>query len=167
MSRIIQFNILLFLLLAAARLVAQQAQSPGNGADACALVPKAEIEKIMGISLIEGTKDEKMQRQGVLSTCDYSTSDGGQLSILIRQTKVKYVPGSEKTEFEKAGMTLRYVEGLGAAAFFSDIAGLGTGLNVFRGDYDYVLITAMSVGPVEKISPNMEKLARILLERWK
>lgn len=156
-----------FLMFAVAQAYVQQSKSPGNGADACALVSKAEIEKIMGVSLSDGQKAPNLQRQGLLSTCDYAISEGGQISILLRQNKVKYVAGSEKAEFEKAGMKLRYAQGLGDVAFFSDMPGLGTGLNVFRGDFDFILITATNAGAVDKISPNLEKLAQIIIERWK
>jgi hypothetical protein len=156
----------MFLMMAAAAANAQ-GKPPGDGADACTLISRAEIEEIMGIKLSDGEKTSNLQKKGILSTCDYSTAEGGQVSMLIRQTSVKYLPGSEKAEFEKTGMKLRYAQGLGDTAFFADMAGTGTGLNIFRGDHDFVLITAMGIGPLEKVSPNMVKLAHILLDRWK
>jgi hypothetical protein len=52
-------------------------------------------------------------------------------------------------------------------AFFTDVFGMGAGLNVFRGDYDYVLVSAMAAGAPDKVSPTLEKLARLVLDRWK
>ena len=146
---------------------AQQTPSPGNGVDACTMVSKAEIEKIMGGSLSNGKQTPSLQKQGSMSSCDFAISKGGQISIVLQQTKEKYVSGSEKAKFEKAGMTFRYTQGLGSVAFFIDMSGLGTGLMVFRGDYDSLLITAMNSGPEQTVTPKLESLARILLERWK
>lgn len=156
-----------FFISAAAQPYAQQIQSPGNGVDACTLISKAEIETIMGASLGDGKQPPSLQKQGSMSSCDFAISEGGQISIVLQKTKEKYVTGSEKARFEKAGMTFRYTQGLGDVAFFIDMSSLGTGLMAFRGDYDSFLITAMNSGPKEKVEPKLEKLARLLLERWK
>jgi hypothetical protein len=166
MRRIAGLVFTLSMMLVAADALAQS-RPPGNGADACTLVSRAEIEEVMGIKFNAGEKASNLQKKGILSTCDYSTAEGGQFSILIRQTTVKYVPGSEKAEVERSGMKLRYTQGLGSTAFFADMADMGTGLKIFRGDYDFIQITVMGVGSSEKISPNVEKLARILLDRWR
>ena len=145
-----------------------QGQPPGRGADACALVTKAEIEQALGVKLGDAKKNPRMQNPGVLSSCDYSTPEGGEVGILIRQNAVKYVIGSEKAEFEKQGMKLRYMKGLGTTAFFIDMFGMGTGLGVFRGDYDYVQLSAMLIsGDPAKIAAGLEKVARLVIERWK
>ena len=156
---------LTFGLLAVSAASAQPA--PGKGAEACALVPKAEIEQIVGTKLVDGKKKTRMQNPGVLSSCDYESAGGGQVGVLIRRNAVKYVPGSEKAEFEKQGMKIRYVKGIGTTAFFIDMFGMGTGMSVFRGDYDYVQVSAMAVSTPEKVSPAVEKLTRLVLERWK
>ena len=123
-----------------------QGGPPGRGADACALVTKAEIEQALGVKLGDATKNPRMQNPGVLSSCDYSSPAGGQVSVLIRRTTAKYVIGSEKAEFEKQGMKLRYTQGLGTTAFFID----------------------MSIGgnPTETTA-GLETIARLVLERWK
>jgi hypothetical protein len=56
------------------------------------------------------------------------------------------VVGTEKAEFEKRGMKLRYITGLGTTAFLTDLFGIGTSLNVLRGDYDYISVTATMLG---------------------
>jgi hypothetical protein len=145
-----------------------RATAPGKGADACALVTKAEIEQALGIKLQDGKKEPRMQNPGVLSSCDYPTGGGGQVGVLIRQNLTKYVVGTEKAEFEKQGMKLEYVKGLGTTAAFIDMFGMGTGLIVFRGDYDYVQVSAMMSGIDKKVLPErLDKLTRLVLERWK
>jgi hypothetical protein len=145
-----------------------KAVPPGKGADACTLVSKAEIEEAMGLKLQDGKKNPNMQNAGVLSSCDYSTQSGGQVSILIRQNPTKYVPGTEKAEFEKQGMKLTYLKGLGTTAALMDMMGMGSGLIVFRGDYDYVQVSAMMSGVDGKLlPPRLEKLTRLVLDRWK
>lgn len=145
-----------------------QGKPPGSGADACALASKAEVEQALGLKLGDGTKNPRMQNPGVLSSCDYATPDGGEVGVLIRQNPVKYVLGTEKAEFEKQGMKLTYTKGLGTTAFFIDMFGMGTGLGIFRGDYDYVQLSAMATGAdPAKTRAGLEKLARLVLERWK
>jgi hypothetical protein len=90
------------------------------------------------------------------------------MSILIRHNSSKYVPGSEKSELEKAGMKMRMIQDLGTIAFFADISGSDTALSVLRGDYDFVLITAIGMnGTLGELSSDLEDLARLILERWK
>jgi len=145
-----------------------KAAAPGKGADACTLVSKAEIEQALGVKLQDGKREPRMQNPGVLSSCDYPTGGGGQVGILVRQNPTKYVVGTEKAEFEKQGMKLEYVKGLGTTAAFIDMFGMGKGLIVFRGDYDYVQVSAMMSGIDKKVLPErLEKLTRLVLDRWK
>jgi hypothetical protein len=141
---------------------AAQSRPPGKGADACALVSKAEIEQILGLKLNSTPTNPRMQKPGLLSTCYYTGPGGGQVTILIRRNLTKFVPGQERPADEK----FREVKGLGAAAFFTDTPPIGTSLNVFRGDYDYILVSGMGLGEPQKVSPGLEKLARLLVERW-
>ena len=158
----------LLLLILTPVLAFAQGKPPGKGADACTLASKTEIEQTIAVKLQDGVKNPKMQNPGVLSSCDYKTGDGGTVSVLIRQNPTKYVPGTEKDAFEKQGMKLRYVNGLGTTAAFIDMFGMGTGMFVFRGDYDYVQVSAMMVGGDAKTLPDrIEKLTRLVLERWK
>jgi hypothetical protein len=141
--------------------------APGKGADACALVTKAEIQQAFGVQVNDGTKNPRMQNPGVLSSCDYQGAGGESISVLIRQNAVKYVPGTEKPEFEKQGMKLRPAPGIGASAFYMDMFGMGTGSVVFRGDYDYVQVSAMNAGAAKKVEAGVEKITRMVLDRWK
>jgi hypothetical protein len=144
------------------------AQAPGKGADACTIVSKVEIEQALGLKLKDGVKDPKMQNAGVLSSCDYGAGANGQVGVLLRRNSVKYVPGTEKAEFEKQGMKLTYIKGLGTTAAFMDMFGMGTGLIVFRGDYDYLQVSAMMTDVNAKVlTERLEKLGRLVLERWK
>ena len=145
-----------------------QGKAPGQGANACTIVAKAELEQAFGVKLGDGAKNPRMQNPGVLSSCDYAAPDGGSVAVLIRRNALKYVPGSEKAEFEKQGMKLKYTTGLGTTAFFVDMFGMGTSLGVFRGDYDYVQLSAMGTGGAEAArSAALAKAAKLVLERWK
>lgn len=144
-----------------------QGKPPGQGADACTLVSKAELEQTFAVKLGDGKKNPSMQNPGVLSSCDYATSGGGKVSVLIRLTAVKYVVGSEKAEFAKqGGMKLKYTTGLGTTAFFIDMFGMGTRLGIFRGDYDYVQLSAMATGDNEAArAAALTKIATLVLDR--
>jgi hypothetical protein len=158
----------LLLLVMTPALASAQGKPPGKGADSCALVTKAEIEQAIGVKLKDGVKEPKMQNPGVLSSCDYKSDAGAAVSILIRQNPTKYVAGTEKDAFEKQGMKLDYIKGLGTTAAFIDMYGMGKGLIVFRGDYDYLQVSAMMTGVDAKVLPDrLEKLTRLVLERWK
>jgi len=154
-----------FLLMVAADAMAQKL--PGQGADACTLVAKAEIEKLFGVTLADGRKDPSIQTPGHQSACDFARSGGvGQIRVLLRHDTTPLVAGPEKAT-GKGSASLRYVKGLGDTAYFMDAGDLGTVLNVYRGGHDLILVSAMFVGSAAKVSPPVEKLARLVVDRWK
>ena len=53
------------LLLLAAASAAGQAKLPGQGAEACTVASKAEIEKTLGVKLADGEKPPKLQTPGL------------------------------------------------------------------------------------------------------
>ncbi len=157
-----------FLLLLVPAAASAQGKPPGKGVDACTIVSKAEIEQALGLTLADGKKEPRMQNPGVLSSCDYSAGAGGTVSVLLRQNATKWVKGTEKAEFEKQGMKLNYTTALGETAAFIDMMGMGTGLAVFRGDYDYIQVSAMMTGADKKTLPDrLVKLGKLVMERWK
>ncbi len=145
-----------------------QSKAPGKGVDACTVVSKAEIEQAMGLKLKDGKKEPRMQNPGVLSSCDYDEESGGQVSVLLRRNAAKFVKGTEKAEFEKQGMKLTYTTALGDTAAFIDMMGMGTGLAVFRGDYDYIQLSAMMTSADKKTLPDrLVGLGKLVMDRWK
>jgi hypothetical protein len=140
---------------------------PGQGADACTLVQKAEIEKLFGVTLADGRKDPNIQTPGHQSVCDYARTGGpGQIRILMRHDTTPLVAGSEKAA-TRGGAGLRYVKDLGDTAYFMDAGDIGTVLNVYRGGHDLIVVSAMAMGSAAKVSPPVEKLARLVVDRWK
>jgi hypothetical protein len=153
-----------FLLLAAAD-AAGQAKLPGQGADACTLVSKAEIEQTLGVKLADGVQNPSLQKPGVRSDCDYKTSDGGIVTIAIQHRPIKY-EGTATVDAKKQGVQQGHIPGLGRDAFLTEASGIWS-LSIFRGDYDYINVTVMGSISVKPASAAVEKLGRIVLDRWK
>jgi len=153
-----------FLLLVAAD-AAGQAKLPGQGADACTLVSKAEIEQTLGVKLADGVQNPSLQKPGVRSDCDYKTSDGGIVTIAIQHRPIKY-EGTATVDAKKQGVQQGHIPGLGRDAFLTEADGLWN-LSIFRGDYDYINVTVMGSISVKPASAAVEKLGRIVLDRWK
>ncbi len=158
------FTVFALLLLATAD-AAEQAKPPGQGADACTLVSKAEIEQTLGVKLADGEKKPSLQTPGVVSTCNYKTSDGGLVTIAIRRRPIKY-EGTATVDARKQGVQQGHIQGLGRDALLTESSGLEN-LSIFRGDYDYINVFVMGSISVKPASAAVEKLGRIVLDRWK
>ena len=157
------------LLLLLAVNAAEQAKPPGQGADACAVVSRAEIEQVLGVKLTDGVKNPALQTPGVVSTCDYKTSGGGRVTIAIRRRPIKY-EGTATVDAKKQGVQQGHIAGLGRDALLTEASAGETSienLSIFRGDYDFISITFMGSSPVKPISAALEKLGRMVLDGWK
>jgi hypothetical protein len=153
------------LLLLAAVDAAGQAKLPGQGADACTVVSKADIEQTLGVKLADGVKNPNLQTPGVVSTCNYKRSDGGFVTIAIRHRPIKY-EGTATLDAKKQGVAQGHIAGLGRDALLTEVAGVEN-LSIFRGDYDFITITAMGSISVKPASAAVEKLGRMVLDGWK
>jgi len=168
MRRLAYLTVFALLLLATAD-AAEQAKPPGQGADACAVVSKAEIERTLGVKLADGEKNPRLQTPGVVSTCDYKTSDGGIVTIAIRRRPIKY-EGTATVDAKKQGVQQGHIPGLGRDAFLTEVSAGETrveNLSIFRGDYDYINVFVMGSIPVKPASAAVEKLGRMVLDGWK
>jgi hypothetical protein len=154
----------LFLLAGAA--AAQEAKLPGQGADACTLVSKAEIEQTLGIQLGDGVKNPSLQTPGVVSTCNYKTADFGQVTIAIRHRPIRY-QGTAAVDARKQGVQQGHIQGLGRDALLTETAGVAWSLVIFRGDYDVISVMVSGSITVKPPSAAVEKLGRMVLDRWK
>ena len=152
-----------FLLLAAVD-AAGQAKLPGQGADACTVVSKADIEQTLGVKLADGEKPPRLQEPGVVSTCNYKIS-GGIVSIAIRHRPIKY-EGTATVDAKKQGVEQGHIAGLGRDAFLTEASGIEN-LTIFRGDYDLINLMVMGSIPVKPASAAVEKLGRMVLDGWK
>ena len=152
------------LLLLAAADAAGQAKLPGQGADACTVVSKAEIEQTLGVKLTDGEKPPNLQTPGVVSTCNYKIS-GGIVSIAIRHRPIKY-EGTATVDAKKQGVEQGHIPGLGRDAFLTEASGMEN-LTIFRGDYDMINVMVMGSISVKPASAAVQKLGRIVLDGWK
>ncbi len=153
------------LLLLAAADAAAQAKLPGQGADACTVVSKADIEQTLGVKLADGEKNPNLQTPGVVSTCNYKRSDGGFVTIAIRHRPIKY-EGTATVNAKKQGVEQGHIAGLGRDALLTEADGLEN-LTIFRGDYDFINVMAMGSISVKPASAAVEKLGRMVLDGWK
>jgi hypothetical protein len=163
------FTVFAVLLLAAAD-AAGQAKLPGQGADACTLVSKADIEKTLGVKPADGVKDPNpgLQAPGVVSTCNYKTPDGT-VTIAIRHRPIKY-EGTATVDAKKQGVQQGHIAGLGRDALLTETSAGEFNLEnliIFRGDYDMISVTVMGSIPVKPASAAVEKLGRMVLDSWK
>ena len=153
------------LLLLAAADAAGQAKLPGQGADACTVVAKAEIEKTLGVKLADGVQNPKLQTPGVVSDCNYKISDGGIVGIAIRHRPIKY-EGTATVDAKKQGVEQGHIAGLGRDALLTEGSGIEN-LTIFRGDYDLINVMVMGSISVKPASAAVEKLGRLVLDGWK
>ena len=153
------------LLLLAAADAAGQAKLPGQGADACTVVSKAEIEQTLGVKLADGVKNPNLQTPGVVSTCNYKISDGGFVTIAIRHRPIKY-EGTATVDAKKQGVQQGHIAGLGRDALLTEASGMEN-LTIFRGDYDFINVMVMGSISVKPASAAVEKLGRMVLDGWK
>ena len=157
------------LLLLATVNAAEQAKPPGQGADACAVVSRAGIEQALGVKLTDGVKNPALQTPGVVSTCNYQVSGGGQVTIAIRRRPIKY-QGTATVDAKKQGVQQGHIAGLGRDALLTEASAGETSienLSIFRGDYDFITVTFMGSSPVKPISAAIEKVGRMVLDGWK
>jgi hypothetical protein len=164
MRRPAYLTVLALLLLATAD-AAEQAKLPGQGADACTVVSKAEIEQTLGVKLADAVKNPSGQTPGVVSTCNYKISDGGFVTIAIRRRPIKY-EGTATVDAKKQGVEQGHIAGLGRDALLTEASGMEN-LSIFRGDYDFINVMVMGSIPVKPASAAVEKLGRIVLDGWK
>jgi hypothetical protein len=153
------------LLLLAAANAAGQAKLPGQGADACTVVSKAEIEQTLGIKLADGEKSPRLQTPGVVSTCSYKAPDAGFVTIAIRHRPIKY-DGTATVDAKKQGVAQGHIAGLGRDALLTEASGVEN-LSIFRGDYDFINVMVMGSIPVKPASAAVQKLGRMVLDGWK
>jgi hypothetical protein len=153
------------LLLFAAADAAGQAKLPGQGADACTVVSKAEIEQTLGVKLADGVQSPRGQTPGVVSTCSYKASDAGFVTIAIRHRPIKY-EGTAAVDAKKQGVEQGHIAGLGRDALLTEASGVEN-LSIFCGDYDFINVMVMGSISVKPASAAVQKLGRMVLDGWK
>ena len=164
MRRLAYLAVFTLLPLAAAN-ADEQAKLPGQGADACTLVSKAEIEQTLGVKLADAEKPPSLQTPGVVSTCHYKTPDFGQVTIVIRHRPIKY-QGAATLDAKKQGVQQGHIQGLGRDALLTETAGVEN-LSIFRGDYDFISVMVVGSISAKPASAAIETLGRMVLDRWK
>ncbi len=129
---------------------------------ACTAVTKSDVEEALGRFVGLGAPEASASQ----STCDYS-GDGGQVSVTVGHVAEKLNAVTEiealKAEFPQA--KIRELTGVGARAFFLDLPGAGTQLQVLRGEHDFLMVSVLGFGAAERVSAAAEKMARKALAR--
>jgi hypothetical protein len=129
---------------------------------ACAAVTTSDVEDTLGQFVGLGESEASSSQ----STCTYS-ANGGQISVTVGHVGERLNAAMEiealKTNFPTG--KIRELTGIGVRAFFLDIPGAGVQLNVLRGEHDYLMVSVLGFGAVEKVSAAAEKMARRALER--
>ena len=67
---------------------------------------------------------------------------------------------------KKQGAQQGHIQGLGRDALLTEAPGLKN-LSIFRGDYDFINVMVVGAIPVKPASAAVEKLGRMVLDRWK
>ena len=66
---------------------------------------------------------------------------------------------------KKQGVQQGHIQGLGRDALLTETSGVES-LSIFRGDYDNINVLIVGSISVKPISAAIEKLGRIVLDRW-
>ena len=129
---------------------------------ACAAVTRADVELALGRPVAGG----KEERDGAASTCDYD-GGAGQVTITVQRLAVKLDIPAEMAALKAAipDSNAREAAGIGARAFFLDIAGAGTQLHVIHGERNYLMVSVLGFGEAAEVSAAAERMARKALAR--
>ena len=140
--------------------------------DACAILPKADVEKIIGQAiasadlsrLTEGTIE-----RAAFSQCDYRTAGGqtGQLFVRRSPTDDNSAEAIEKTrrmQKEMFGKEPADVSGVGSAAFWTEKP---KQLHVFAGENIYLYVTMMNFKDGSEAQTKAVEIARQALSNLK
>ena len=125
-------------------------KGPSIALDACSLIDKSEIEKILNVKMKE-PKEGKSQDGGKdnisFSECSYESDSGDSkifLSIYIRFSPFKEdaltTLQNVRNSFKQSGIQVYNVEGIGDVAFWG-----GSQLHVFLDDNYYIIITLLGL----------------------
>jgi hypothetical protein len=132
--------------------------SPVAGPNACALVTKADIAAIAGMTA-------KQVKQGAndatTSECSFVAEDDMPLDVLIKKVPADFNVNSAINDVKKMlpGVPVREISGLGDVAFFT-----GNMLHVYRGR-SYVLISMLGFPVDPKTDEAARKLASKVLSQ--
>jgi hypothetical protein len=125
-------------------------KGPSVALDACSMIDKSEIEKILNIKMKEpkeGKSQDGAKDNISFSECSYESDSGDSkifLSIYIRFSPFKEdaltALQSVRNSFKQSGIQVYNVEGIGDVAFWG-----GSQLHVFIGDNYYIIITLLGL----------------------
>jgi hypothetical protein len=146
-------------------------EEPAEVLDACSMIDKSEIEKILNTKMNE-PKPGKSQDGGKdnisFSECSYQSNDDSHIFLSIY---VRFSPFKEdalatiqnvRNSFKQSGIQVYNVEGIGDVAFWG-----GSQLHVFLDDNYYVIITLLGLNERDNAIDKAKTIALKIAEAIK
>jgi hypothetical protein len=129
---------------------------------ACSVVTKSEIERALGRAI--GSARKLHGANG--STCEY-LNESGQVTIAIRHSGATINIAAEIENLKQAfpAGRIREASGIGGRTFVVDLEDIGTQVNVFRGEHDYLLVSVLGFGGAARVATAAERIARTVSGR--
>jgi hypothetical protein len=132
---------------------------------ACALLPRADAEAVIGEPIGEPKKGPEAPASADVTTsqCIYATTDGQRsMSVLVRHSKKgDNSPGYVRKTMSDSGMKVTDVADVGDTAFWT-----GVQLQAFKGANYQVAVTMMGIGrPQERAAAAARKVLAKLQTR--
>jgi hypothetical protein len=136
----------------------QRAATEPVAIKACALITKADVAELAGITAKEVKEG---MSSPMVSQCTFTAEDVTTVDVMIKRSPVRYDVDSEMAGMKKGmpGVPFREAAGIGDRAFY-----MGGQLNVYRGDL-YVLISMLGFPPGPKTDEAAQKLAQKVLSQ--
>jgi len=135
------------------------ALKPPTAIAPCQVVAHQEVQQAFKRMFAKGTEDA--------NSCEYTAIGDQTVAIKMQHSARKLDVQAEMLTLRKAfpEARMRDAAGLGTAAFFLDLPGIGTQLFVIRGDHDFLLVSVMGLGEAKKISNPTRQIAKLALDR--
>jgi hypothetical protein len=129
---------------------------------ACDLVTRADVVQALGFAVEQGRGHD----EAFASTCDYAARHG-QISVTFQRLGKTLDVEAAMAALQASipDSSVRKARGLGARAFFLDIAGAGTQLYVIRDGSEYLMVSVLGLGEAAQVAPVAEAIARRALGR--
>jgi|GEM_PF-3432189 len=139
--------------------------------DACSLISKEEVEKILAAEMSEPKKGRSQKgsaERASFSECSYSSAEKGTsiyLSVYVRLTPFKDEFHSTiqtvRKSFEQSDIEIKDINDIGDVAFWG-----GNQLHVFKGDHHYLIITLIGINERDEAIEKAKSLAEVVIRNF-
>ena len=125
----------------------------------CQVVTHQEVQQAFKRPFAKGSEDP--------NACEYTAIGEQVVAIKMQHSAAKLDLQAEQLTLRKAfpEARVRDAVGLGSAAFFLDLPGIGTQLFVIRGEHDFLLVSVMGLGEAKKVANPARAIAKLALDR--